>query len=150
MLHFGRHMRKFSRLLIGLLAVQFFAAGFCLIAPIAHAADMPMSSSMQSQVSSSQALSSQSTLNFDAACDKAAMAESRHVDHEMVTCAHCDLPNELISNSVSSFNIDMPVVLLSSSVDVPVSNRIDLSLSLSTGPPLVSPLLYHTNQRILI
>jgi len=138
-------MRKFSRLLIGLFAMQFFVAGFCLIAPVAHASDMPMASSMQSLVSSSQGL-----LNFDVTCDNAVMAESSHADHGMVACAHCDLPNELISNSVSNFNIDLPVVILSSSIEVAIFNRIDLSVSPATGPPLVSPSLYHTNQRILI
>jgi len=146
MLKLGRYIRSYSRLMIGLFALQFFAAGFCLIAPAAYASDMPMASSMQSQP-----LSSQSALNFDAVCDQTTMVESKHTDHEMMACAHCDLPDELISNGISNVNIDLSAVLLNASVEVFALSRIDLSLSFSTGPPLVvSPLFYHTNQRILV
>jgi len=146
MLKLAQHVRSYCRLMIGLFALQFFAAGFCLIAPAAHASDMPMASSMGSQTSSSQA-----SLNFDSACDQAAMGESKHADHEMAACAHCDLPNELVSNGVSNFNIDLPVVvLLTATIDLALPLTTDLSVSPTTGPPQNAPRLFHTNQRILI
>ncbi len=146
MLKLAQHMRSSCRLMVGLFTLQFFAAGFCLIAPAAHASDMPMASSMGSQASSSHA-----SLNFDSACDQAAMGEFKHVDHEMAACAHCDLPNELVSNAVSNFNIDFPVVvLLTATIDLALPLTTDLSVSPATGPPESSPRRFHTNQRILI
>ncbi|MDQ6997824.1 MAG: hypothetical protein Q9M17_03835 [Mariprofundus sp.] len=141
MLKTAQHMRLLSRLMIGLFALQFFAAGACLATP-----SMDMSSTMMKSLTPS----SQSALTFDADCDKAAMADSNHTDHTMSACAHCDLPNELLSNAISSFSIDLPLVVLSVPLEETVSSSIHLSVSPATGPPLVSPQLHYTNQRILI
>ena len=77
MLNFKRHLRGFSRLMIGLFAVQVLAAGFCLVTPEVHAAkahamdmQMPMSDDMASH------------------CESNVKAESDHAGHS--ACAHWD------------------------------------------------------------
>lgn len=128
--------RALSRLISGLFAVQILAAGFCLLTPESHAAEMqmPISADMGSH------------------CDSDGNTASGHADHS-TACAHCDLPDELVQSKVSTFNIDFDFTALA-----PVADEIDLSAPLSvdlavrtpTGPPRSSSLLYQTTQRILI
>jgi len=135
MLKLGRHMHGYSRLMIGLFALQFVAAGFCLVSPALHAAEVEMPAPMSSDVS--------------AHCDQYAEAESSGTDQQSA-CAHCDAPDELISSKVSNSNVDLPVIAWAlTGFDVVASLTIDLAVRPSTGPPR-APLLFHRNQRILI
>jgi len=135
-LHRKLNLRGFSRLLVGLFAVQVLAAGFCLMAPETHAANahemqMPLSSEMASH------------------CDNGVKTDS---DHAESACAHCDQPDELV-NKVSVFNIDVELplsILTSNEARTPAPLSIDLSVRTPTGPPHSSSLLYQYSQRILI
>lgn len=141
MLNRKLNLRGFSRLMIGLFAVQVLAAGFCLISPElhtakAHAADMqmPMSGDMLEH------------------CEVNTKAESGHGDHGSA-CAHCNQPDELVQSKASIFNIDfdLPVMLMTSTeivLSAPAS--IDLAVRTPTGPPRSSSLIYTTTQRIRI
>ncbi|MBL4775620.1 MAG: hypothetical protein JKY87_06155 [Mariprofundus sp.] len=136
MLNLKRHLRSFSRLMIGLFAVQVLAAGFCLFTPESHMANaqdmqMPMSSDMSAHCANT--------------------AESGH--NSDMACAHCDSPDELISSKVSSLHgdIDFPVAAyMVTSVDLTAALHVTVTLHPPTGPPPSSTFLFHNNQRILI
>jgi len=125
--------------MIGLFALQFVAAGFCLVSPALHASEMAMSSPMPVPMAS----------DMSAHCGQHAKAESSGTDQQSA-CSHCDAPDELISSKVSSFNVDLPVIAWAlTGFDVVASQILDLTVHPATGPPS-SPLLFHRNQRILI
>ncbi|MDQ6976195.1 MAG: hypothetical protein Q9M22_06505 [Mariprofundaceae bacterium] len=132
MFNLQRHLHGLSRLIVGLFAVQFFVGAFCLITPMAEA--------------SSLSLASELSIN----CDKEHSLERGDTDHGM-GCSHCDLHDVFISSNASTFNIDLPLILLTAhNLDASVPQRVGLSVHPATAPPLNFPLLHHTNQRILI
>ncbi|MDX8402915.1 MAG: hypothetical protein R8K54_00720 [Mariprofundaceae bacterium] len=122
-------------------AVQILAAGFCLLTPQIHAAtaaEMPMSADIAVHCT-----------NGD---NTNAEYEAGHADQN-TACAHCDLPNKLVQNKVSTFNIgiDLPAVTpvhMEIKLSAPVS--IDLAARPLTGPPRSSSLLYTITQRIRV
>jgi hypothetical protein len=140
MLNSKRHLRGFSRFMIGLFAVQVLAAGFCLVTPEVHAAkahamdmQMPMSDDMASH------------------CESNVKAESDHAGHS--ACAHCDLPDELVTSKVSGFDMDFELpaqALVAAAIEFSASLSTDFSVRTPTGPPRSSSLLYTTTQRILV
>ncbi len=137
MLKLGQHMRVFSRLMIGLFAMQVLVGGFCLLTSEAHA--MPQSVH---------------THDISAHCAKSVDADHQHSSDHADSCYHCDQPDEL-SNPAFSSTVSMPLVFSDVSImPAALLSMHDASGFLSTrtptGPPRSSSLLYTTTQRILI
>jgi len=137
MLFVARHMRVYSRLMIGLFAMQILVGGFCLLTSEAHA----MSHSVQ-------------THEMSAHCTKSVDGDHQHSQDHAGNCYHCDQPDEL-SNSAFSSTVSMDLTFSDVSIlPAALLSMADASGLLSTrtptGPPRSSTLLYTTTQRILI
>jgi len=148
MFKFKRHKRSFSRLMIGLFAMQVLAAGLCLMAPESHAAKIHATNSHDMQMPASGPVSA----DMASHCDSRAKAASDDAEQNSA-CVHCDQPGELVQSKVSAFNVDVELplsILLSSEIDIHTPTSIDFSIRTPTGPPRSSSLLYQTSQRILI
>ncbi|NWF38853.1 hypothetical protein F3F96_06860 [Mariprofundus sp. NF] len=132
------HMRGISRLMVGLFAMQLFAAGFCLMIPQAHAMPMSMEVSHAAEMGAEHC---------------AEPMQSADTDMQHTACNHCDQPDELWQNSKLSIDADNSFItlvyaeLLSISVAQPA---LILTSLVPTGPPRSSSLIYTTTQRIRI
>lgn len=138
MLNRKLNLRGFSRLMVGLFAVQVLAVGFCLLTPQIHAA---------SAVDKSIPMSGEIAFH----CESNVKAKPGHAEH--TACAHCDLPDELVTSKVSGFNMDVELpalALVATAIELSAPLSIDLSVRIPTGPPRSSSLLYTTTQRIRV
>jgi len=141
------HTRGFSRLMVGLFAMQIVVGGFCLLTAEAHA----MSQSVQA-------------MNMDGNCAKSMhtnqsshdqSSQDQQTPEHSEACYHCDQPAEL-SNASHASVVSAALVLLSDIVSLPTAPLFSsdatglFSTRTPTGPPRSSSLLYTTSQRILI
>lgn len=138
--------RLLSRLVAGLFAVQIVVTGFCLLSSHAHA--MPMH-----QMSSSS-LSHTMMTGMDGACGKSAHMDGEHngTSHSG-GCFHCDEPDQFVKAApvdVTPVSVILACVALMQSDMNPGVSEMPVGVSLSTGPPRSSSLLFTTTRRIRV
>jgi hypothetical protein len=135
------HTHLLSRLIAGLFVVQFFAAGFCLMMPLAHAMPMVKVTYLMS----------------DAMNDAESCTQAQAMDTEMnhsathVSCTHCDQPDSFMQKAP----VQMDFVLQPDLSAVPkrtewISQPATFYSLMPTGPSSSSSLIYSTTQRIRI
>ena len=138
MLNISRHIRRTSKLIVGLFALQILVTGFCLMTPQVHAAEINMASS--------------TTVNMSSHCPSNDSIAASEMQHDSA-CTHCEMPSELISSKITlaDIHMDAPILLLlvatiqtdDTSVAIP-------PLQHSDALPRSSSIIYHTSSRILI
>jgi hypothetical protein len=128
--------------MVGLFVVQFFAAGFCLMMPLAHA--MPMAKVTHSM--------SDMTMDNAEHCTQAMGTQMSHGTGHF-SCTHCDHPDSFLQNVSAPVQPDLamlPDLLAAPKASGWISQSISIFSRTPTGPPRTSSLLYQTTQRILI
>ncbi len=135
------YRRALSRLIAGLFAVQFIAAGFCLMMPQAHA--MPMAKVAHSM---------SDTMDKAEHCTQPMETQMSH-DTGHSSCTHCDQPDSFLQNASAPVQLDLdmqPDLLAAPKVSDWVSQTVSLFSRTPTGPPRSSSLLYRISPRILV
>lgn len=133
------YTRSISRLMVGLFAMQLFAAGFCLMVPQAHAMPMAMG------------ISHSADMVAEHCAEPMNEKMSSQMDHS--ACTHCDQPDELFQSYKAPIDSELTVIafIKVELQEINVSNSaLTLTSLIPTGPPRSSSLIYTTTKRIRI
>jgi hypothetical protein len=135
------HAHVLSRLMVGLFVVQFFAAGFCLMMPQAHATPMVK-----------VAHSMPDTMDKTEHCTQPMETQMSH-DTGYFSCMHCEHPDSFLQNVSAPVQLDL--AMLPDLLAVPkasdwISRGISLYSQTPSGLTRSSSLIYSTTLRIRI